>query len=289
MCDEGRFGFSYVLRPDRLSQPMVRTTTNGSALAPVEWSDVLKSVDQELRRRASANPRTIAAVFSPFMTCEEAFLLATYLKGVSADIRLAMAPIPVVGADDHYPKGPHGEAPVVPKFTIRAEKCPNKLGVETVLRHFEGRVISAVEILQAIDAADITALWLVGGGPESWVGDEHRPALEKLEALVVEDILPSKASQIATCVLPGAAFAEKEGTYVNHAGLAQSIHWAFRPRGEARPNGRIYLELLGRSTLFNTAAIRREMASAIEELAPLASGSLGENGTRLDLAVAAAT
>ena len=57
-------------------------------------------------------------------------------------MRLALGPVPVVGEDDTYPKDRRGR-PVQPvKFTIRAEKCPNRRGVEEVLRHFQGEVLA---------------------------------------------------------------------------------------------------------------------------------------------------
>ena len=48
----------------------------------------------------------MAGVLSPFLTCEEAYLLAKYLKGLSGEVRLALGPVPVVGEDDTYPEGP---------------------------------------------------------------------------------------------------------------------------------------------------------------------------------------
>ena len=97
--------------------------------------------DAERRGRA-ATARPSSAVLSPFLTCEEAYLLATLSQGAVAEVRLALGPVPVVGEDDTYPKDRKGQ-PVEPvKFTIRAEKCPNRRGVEEVLRHFQGEVIA---------------------------------------------------------------------------------------------------------------------------------------------------
>jgi len=43
-------------------------------------------------------------------------------------VRLALGPVPKIGEDDTYPKDRKGR-PVEPvKFTIRAEKCPNRRG-----------------------------------------------------------------------------------------------------------------------------------------------------------------
>ena len=54
-------------------------------------------------------------------------------------------------------------------------------------------------------------------------------------------------------MLPAASFAEKDGTFVNHAGLAQAIHWAVRPPGECRTDGQVFLDLLERRGLVHAA------------------------------------
>jgi len=126
-------------------------------------------------------------------------------------------------------------------------------------------------------------MYLVGGDPEGWVTESQAAALEKVETVIVQDILPSPASQRATFVLPGGSFAERDGSFVNHAGLAQEIRRAIRGPGEARPDVRILWELSGRQGLVNLPVLRREMAETIENLRPLTVGKLGEYGVRLAL------
>ena len=75
----------------------------------------------------------------------------------------------------------------------------------------------------------------VPGAGSAWYA--KAAAFAGLKLLVVQDILPSPASVAAGFVLPGGAFAEKDGTFVNHAGLAQAIRRAVRCPGEARPDG----------------------------------------------------
>ena len=75
-------------------------------------------------------------MLSPFLTSKRRTCSARYFKALSTNVRLVLGPVPVVGEDDTYPKDVRGE-PVEPaKFTIRAEKCPNRRGVEAVLKHF---------------------------------------------------------------------------------------------------------------------------------------------------------
>ena len=62
----------------------------------------------------------LAAVLSPHLTVEEAYLLGTYVRSIDPQAVLAVGPVPAEGEDETFPNG----------FTIRAEKCPNRRGVE---------------------------------------------------------------------------------------------------------------------------------------------------------------
>ncbi len=89
-------------------------------------------------------------------------------------------------------------------------------------------------------------------------------------------------SKFAHYILPGATFAEKEGTFVNHAGLAQAVQWGVTPTGEVRTEGQVFLELLQRRGLVHAPTLRKEMAGEIKAFAPLAGGDLGEYGIPLE-------
>ncbi|HEY0984910.1 MAG TPA: ferredoxin, partial [Schlesneria sp.] len=75
---------------------------------------------------------------------------------------------------------------------------------------------------------------------------------------------------------------EKEGTFINHKGLAQAIHRGLRGPDGSRPDGRILLELLGRKELFHADSLRKEIAAEIPALQALSVGVLGEQGVMLD-------
>ena len=205
------------------------------------------------------------------MTCEDAFLLAKYLKSLAPTVRLAMGPVRVVGQDDQYPKQVNGQPADPVTFTIRAEKCPNRAGVVEILKHFEGKVVSFDELKSQVDAGEIDRLYAVGGDREPWVTDADRAWLSKLKLLIVQDILPSPASELAHYLLPAGSFVEKEGTFINHAGLAQTIERSVRGPGESRPDGRILWDLAGRRGLFHAATVRAEIGSEIESLGRFAA------------------
>ncbi len=73
-----------------------------------------------------------------------------------------------------------------------------------------------------------------------------RAAFERLDFLVVQDIFLTETAQMADVVLPGASFAEKEGTFTNTERRVQRVRQAVEPPGEARPDWQIVLDLARR-------------------------------------------
>jgi len=290
MCDEGRYGFKYIhddrrLKYPRLKNPSANSNTAVASSRPSDlsfadpWPTVLSEARKRIQTAIQNDPSGFVAVLSPQMTLEEAYLLASYIKGIDPRTKLTLGPVPVSGSDDLYPKGPKGEPPAAGKvkFTIRAEKCPNRLGVEAVLRHFERSVILA----ESLGKSSASAWYVVGGYSAGWVNEKLDQAVGTPSLLIVQDIFPSPLSERADIVLAAGSFAEREGTYVNHAGLAQAAHASIRPPEEARADGRILMELAGRTGLFNAMALRKEIGTKIAELSAIAVGELGDYGVRL--------
>ena len=71
-----------------------------------------------------------------------------------------------------------------------------------------------------------------------------------------------------------------DGTFVNHAGLAQKIKRCVKPPGECRSEGQVFFDLLGKRGLIQADAIRKEMATEVPFFAPLGNG-IGELGMKL--------
>ncbi|MCZ2343192.1 MAG: molybdopterin-dependent oxidoreductase [Bacteroidales bacterium] len=277
MCDDGRWGYHYVNSGERIVRPMMRSD---KGLSPVSWYEMLPKLRADLTQAAAAQPSQVVAVLSPFLTAEEAFLWGTFIKGLSPQARLALGPVPVVGEDDSYPKNVHGQ-PVEPtKFTIRAEKCPNRNGVSSVLKQLQGDVIPFEKIA---GETGLSALVFVGGYPNREHLQAAFPPNWKAPAiLVVQDLFSSSLTEQARYVLPGTAAFEKEGTFVNHAGLAQVFARAVRPPIEARGELQVAADLLGRKGLVQAAGVRKELAAAVPFFDGLADPP-SPQGKRLEL------
>jgi len=269
MCDLGRFGYRYVNSDKRLTRATVRRDNGEAAFT---WEQIVSSLREELTQAVATDAASVAGLVSPFLTCEEAFLLAKYLKGLSNQVRLFLGPVPVVGEDDTYPKDRHGK-PIQPvRFTIRAEKCPNRRGVEAILRHLQGEVFGFDDLLRQADENKLKAVYLAAGYPPrigGWITEEQAARLKLVPLVIVQDLFPSPASAFAKYVIPSATFAEKDGTFVNHAGLAQCIRWGIRPPESVRTDGQVFLDLLERRGLVHAPSLRAELAHEIPYFAAL--------------------
>ena len=283
MCDEGRFGWKYTHSDQRLTSPEART--NGHVTSS-DFDSVLASVRTALKKAAQGKGK-VAAVLSPWMTVEEAYLLAGFLKSLSGEVTLAMGPVRIEGKDDQFPKDVKGNVVEPVKFTIRAEKAPNRAGVEAVLSHFAGDVMPFEELLRLSSTGKFSAVYLVGGDPEGWISEIQAEAFSKIETVIVQDILSSPVLKHATHVLPSGTFVEREGVFVNHKGLAQMIRRSVRGPDGTRPDGRLLWELAERSGLIQTDTLRSEIASAIPALAVISNAELKVNGVLLDETVVA--
>ena len=147
-----------------------------------------------------------------------------------------------------------------------------------MLHHFQGAIINIGDILGDAAEGRIDTLYFVGGDPRGGLDESHAAALAKVKTLIVQDILPSPVSARGHILLAAGSFAEREGTFINHSGLAQAIKRSIRSPEDARPDGRILWELSGRKGLFNSRVLRQEIALEVPQLAALSGESLEFNG-----------
>ncbi|MDZ4779745.1 MAG: ferredoxin [Planctomycetia bacterium] len=246
MCDEGRYGYHHLHAENRLVGARHRDAQG--VLANVEWNEMRPELDAALRKAGR-----LAAVLSPHLTVEEAYLLAKYVRSIDANAVLALGPVPVDGEDERFLNG----------FTIHAEKCPNRRGVEAVLKHFAGNVTTFDDFTVSLASSDVKAVWISGGYKTDWNTAETAAAFAGLDVLVVQDMFSSPLMEQATHQLPGAGFAERDGSYVNFQDRLQSVRWAIRPPAGAWVDGQIFWQMLGKPGLFNSRAVLSDVAAEI--------------------------
>jgi formate dehydrogenase alpha subunit len=105
--------------------------------------------------------------------------------------------------------------------------------------------LNIVRMIEEAEKGNLKALYIMGENPLRSLPQPERvkKALERLEFLVVQDILETETTRIADVVLPGAAFSEKSGSFTNMEGRIQTFRSAVSPPGNARPDWEI-LDLL---------------------------------------------
>ena len=137
---------------------------------------------------------------------------------------------------------------MVPRpFTIHAEKCPNRKGVEAVLEHFQGSVVGYDELVRRAAAGEFQGLYIASDDIDPWIDEAASQALRsKVGFLVVQDTNVTPLAHLADVVLAGATFAEKAGCYVNADGRLQYSEAALPPRDGSLPDLDLFAILLDR-------------------------------------------
>ncbi len=245
MCDEGRYGYHHVHSDKRLTNV---ERLDGDVPTLLEWSQVVREIDERFREVGR-----VGVALSPHLTVEEAYLLAKYARSVDPQATVVLGPVPEVGEDETFKNG----------FTIRAEKCPNRRGVEEVVSHFMGQAATMEDLLSAVSGGEAMAVWVSGGYKHDWIDEATADTLAGAACLVVQDMFHSPLMERATYRLPGAAFAERDGSYVNFAKRLQRVEWAVRPPAGVRVAASVYWELLGEKSLVKARRVLDEVAAQV--------------------------
>jgi formate dehydrogenase alpha subunit len=141
------------------------------------------------------------------------------------------------------------------------------------------------DMFHAMDEGKIKAAYIIGENPVLSDPDARhiKEALSKLEFLVVQDIFLTETAQLADVVLPGASFAEKNGTFTNTERRVQRVRRAIPPLGSAKMDWQIICEVArrmrGRGFEFASAAdVMKEIADVTPSYGGITFARL-ENGS----------
>ena len=168
-----------------------------------------------------------------------------------------------------------------------------KVDVPAVQEKFEkawGKSLSgaiglpATEMTEAMLDGNLKGMYIFGENPA--VSDPNMShsvkAFESLEFLVVQDIFMTETAQIADVVLPGASFAEKEGTFTCSERRVQRVRKAINAPGQALSDlaiiDQVYKRISGEGDLTKTA----EPTEVFDEIASLWPGVAGMSYSRLE-------
>jgi NADH-quinone oxidoreductase subunit G len=260
MCDYGRLNFHYVNSPERLTQPKVRL---GSGQEDTSWTAAIARAADDLRRFKGDE---IAVVASGKMTNEELWLTKKLIETLSVKYHDV---IPRTGASDD--------------ILLSSFRNPNTVGAHlfSVSQEEPGSLLP--EIVGRVKAGSIKAVLALSEDLSTGLNSSD---LQKLEALVVVDILPSATTEHATTLLPGLSFAEKRGSMVNIKGRLQRLNRAIQGPGEARDDWEILRDLLQRLTgsngVYLIEDVFKQMAETVPKLHGLSLSKIGDLGVQLE-------
>ena len=286
ICDEGRYSYKAANDPNLISAMYVKKAGT-LGVAPAEQAiEAVRTGFAAIANEGGA----IAGILSPWLTVEEAFQMASYLKGLSPNSVLALGPVPRMGSDVSFKTdkttGRSGDTSfIVPfTFTIHGEKCPNRRGVEAVLKHFQGEVIHYDAIAHRASSGEFKGLYVTSDAIDpAYTEEDVRQLRNKVGFLVVQDTLPTPLAMAADVVLAGATFAEKAGCYVNADNRLQYSEAALPPRDGSLPDLDLLSILRGKGQgPIRSGEVLAEVASTIDVFKAVDGGKVPEFGVSLD-------
>ncbi len=257
MCDYGRLNYKWIGREDRLRQ-VVRQTTPGRK-ETLGWVPVLREIGERLRQ---ARAGSVAIVGSARQSNEELYLLKLLARKFNAETDS----VPRMGESD--------------RMLLNADRNPNSTGARLIGIAPAEIGSNLPRIAEGIRSGAIRTLIVFGEDvTQHGLG---RELLEQLDLLIVSDILPNGTTDLAHYTLPGAAHAEKRGTFTNVKGRLQKFIKAIEPPGEARPDWEILHDLLRHAGLEQGVAsiegLFNRMAAEIPAFQGIKWADIGDTG-----------
>jgi len=257
MCDAGRLNYKWIHRPDRLKEVLVRGQKSTWIVAVNEVADKLKNVPVG----------SLAIVASARQTNEELWLISKLKHKLGA-------------VSDSVPR--EGEAD---KLLVSADKNPNTNGARLTRICFTEVGTNLPKIAAGIQTGQIKTL-LVFGEDVTKHGISAE-LLGKLDTLVVSDILPNATTKLAHYLLPGAAHAEKRGTFTNTKGRVQKFMQAVEAPGDARAEWEFLHDLVynvtGKNGFLTIEGLFNEMAKDVSAFNGLTWAALGDTGVTVQI------
>ncbi len=150
--------------------------------------------------------------------------------------------------------------------------------------------MTVTEMMPAAAEGRLKAFYILGEDPIMSDPDTShiRHCLESCDFVLLQEIFPSETEPYADVLLPGASFAEKDGTFTNTERRIQKVNKAVESPGEARPDWWITAELAKRVLQTSDVSKTSEVSRKIDPEAPY-SGWDYENTAQIMAEIAALT
>jgi NADH-quinone oxidoreductase subunit G len=275
LCDKGRFAYTHLYAPDRVTEPMRRVGARG--MEPVSWDEAIDEAERLLRDAGTS----IVTALSGSESVEQSYALAKLMRvGLGAHAAMCVEPensrildgfrrplSDIRDADVIVVLGPEPvveRAPIVDLWIRAARRKGAKIlyeldeekvrGAERAILIWSGGdgeemlaahaqrlgVHGAFYLPRTPNARGITEAWaaaadaedaenpdpvklLVISGDEALANPDVRALAEQAEHVIVISMFSRPARTLATLLLPGTSYLERDGTYVNLEGRVQRL------------------------------------------------------------------
>lgn len=203
MCDHGRLNtFKFINADDRVDSPHIRKE---GTLTEVGWDEAFSDAASRLK---SFVKDEVAVIGSPYTTCEDNYMISRFAKNVLGTGNLDFLK--------------HIDPTFGDEILRKEDITPNSLGAEMLGIAPSKSGKNFEQIIKAIKEKKIKALYVI---EEDLVGydPELENVLSKLDLLIIHTTNLNKSTALADIIFPAAAYAEKNGTFINFQGRIQRI------------------------------------------------------------------
>jgi NADH-quinone oxidoreductase subunit G len=224
MCDDGRLTV-HGLNENRV---LSATIGRGAEQKRASLDEGVKLAAAKLKPYvgSSAQPG-LAALVSPQLSVED-LLMALYLVREGLGLSTFYAGGLAAGDED--------------ALLIKADKNPNRKGLDWIAKAFGLTVQPFAALAPAIASGEVKALY--AAGLEVPVPEEQLAATaSSLQVLVTQAVHEGRVAAAADVTLPAAAHAECDGSFVNFEGRTQRFQRAYAPLGDSQPHWKLALTL----------------------------------------------
>jgi NADH-quinone oxidoreductase subunit G len=257
MCDFGRLNYKWINRDDRLTR--VQGLKFKAAIPENAWSEALVEIGGHL---AAAPAGSAAIIASARQTNEELYLLRKLAVKLGA-------------LTDAVPRAGKADA-----LLLNADRNPNSAGAAWTGISPPVMGANLPAIAAGIRDGSLKTLLVFGEDvTQHGIGVD---LLNRLETLIVCDILPNATTGRAHYLLPGCAHAEKRGSFVNAKGRVQRFMQAIQPKGQSRAEWEFLHELArglcGLEGVTGIEGLFNQMAAEVPAFGGLTWASLEDLG-----------
>ena len=130
------------------------------------------------------------------------------------------------------------------------------------------------DMMDAAVEGNLKAMYVLGEDPVMTDPDANhiKKAFNKMDFVVVQELFMSETAKLADVILPGASFAEKDGTFSSSERRVQRVRKAIEPIGDSRPDWWIICEISKRMGYAMDYAYPEQIFNEMASLTPAYGG-----------------